>query len=93
MSTTTFSNRRQSDMPSLTDSEYYAFTVGTKVKIVSFPGAQPVGEIVARYTSDEHNHPARPHKRYVVQCNSGAKTCIADVSEREIDRLIFEDMS
>ena len=91
--TVTFNNRRQSDMPSLTDSDYYAFTVGTEVKIVSLPGAQPVGKIVCRYTSDEHNHPARPHKRYVVACGSGAKQSIADVSERELDRLIFEDMS
>lgn len=91
--TTTFNNRRQSDMPSLTDSDYYAYTVGTPVKIVSFPGAEPTGEVVARYTSDEHNHPARPHKRYIVCCGSGPKTSIADVSERELDRLIFEDMS
>ena len=87
--TVTFSNKRQTDMPSLTDSEYYAFTVGTQVKIVSFPGAQPIGEIVARYTSDEHNHPAQPHKRYVVACGKGegAKQCIADVSEKEMARL------
>ena len=87
--TTTFSNRRQTDMPSLLDSEYYAFTVGTKVKIISFPGAQPVGEVVARYTSDEHNHAAPPHKRYVVACGKGegAKQSIGDVSEREIIRI------
>jgi len=83
----TFSNKRQSDMPSLIDSEYYAFTVGTPVKIISFIGAQPTGEVVARYTSDEHNHPARPHKRYVIKCGTGMKQCIADVSERELDRL------
>ena len=71
-------------MPMLGDSEYYAFTVGTTVRIVSMPGAQPEGEIVARYTSDEHNHAARPHKRYVVQCARGS---IADVCEKEIARL------
>ena len=76
-------------MPSLSESDYYMYTVGTKVKIVSMPGAQPVGVIEARYTSDEHNHAAQPHKRYVVACGKGegAKQSIADVSERELARL------
>ena len=76
-------------MPSLSESTYYMYTVGTKVKIISMPGAQPIGEVVARYTSDEHNHAAPPHKRYVIACGKGegAKQSIGEVSERELERL------
>lgn len=81
-------------MTALKDSEYYAYTVGTEVRLISFVGAQPVGKIAARYTSDQHNHPAPPHKRYVIACGSGPKLCIADVSEKEMERIPhFEDFS
>lgn len=89
--TVTFNNRKTD--ASQVDKTYYKFVPDEPVAIVSFPGAQPTGKVVCCYTSDEHNHPARPHKRYVVVCGSGDKTCVADVSENELDSLVFEDMS
>lgn len=90
--TTTF-NQRCTDPVSLADSDYYSFAIGAPVRIVSYTGAQPTGKVFSRYTSDKHNHSALPHKRYVVVCGTGSKTSVADISEKELVALHFEDMS
>ena len=90
--TVTF-NKRSTDPVSLADSDYYMYAIGAPVRVVSFPGAQPTGKVAARYTSDEHNHSARPHKRYVVVCGTGPKMSVIDVAQQELDSLVFEDMS
>lgn len=79
--------------PTRIDREYYQFVPDESVKIISFTGAQPTGKVVACYTSDVYNHPANPHRRYVVVCGTGPKTSVIDVSEEEIKSLVFEDFS
>ena len=86
--TVTF-NRRKTDVVHVTDRKYFKFIMDEPVRIISFVGAHPTGVIVCCYTSDEHNHPAKPHKRYVVACGrgEGAKQSICDVSEDELESL------
>ena len=89
--TVTF-NRRKTDIVHVIDRKYFKFIMDEPVRVVSFIGAQPVGKIVCCYTSDKHNHPAAPHRRYVVVCGTGPKTSICDVSEEELESLlVFED--
>lgn len=88
--TTTFN--RKTDAHRI-DREYFKFIPDEPVRIISFIGAQPTGKVVTCYTSDKYNHPALPHRRYVVVCGSGPKTSIADVSEEELQSLVFEDFS
>ena len=83
--TVTFNNRK-TDLNRI-DQEYFKFVPDEPVRIISFRGAQPVGKIVTCYTSDKHNHPAAPHRRYVVACGADAKLSIADVSEDELESL------
>ena len=45
---------------------HYRYLPGQQVMVVSFTGVEFVAEVFSRYTSDKHNHPAPPHKRYVV---------------------------
>lgn len=93
--TVTF-NRRLTDTIHVTTREYFKFITDEPVRVIGFKGAQPVGVVVTCYTSDEHNHPSPPHKRYVVVCGKGegAKQCVCDVSEGELESLLtFEDMS
>ncbi len=45
---------------------YYRYKPGQDVMVTSFTGVEFVAEVFSRYTSDEHNHRAKPHKRYVV---------------------------
>ena len=86
--TVTF-NRRKTDVVHVKDRSYFKFIMDEPVRIISFVGAHPTGVIVCCYTSDEHNHPAKPHKRYVVACGrgEGAKQSICDVSEDELESL------
>lgn len=86
--TVTF-NRRLTDTATVTDRSYFKFIPDEPVRIISFCGAQPVGVVVSCYTSDKYNHPAAPHRRYVVACGKGegAKQSIADVSEDELESL------
>ena len=59
----------------------YKFEPGTAVQIVSYPGITVNGAVYLMYTSDEFNHPAKPHRRYVVLEANGD---IYDVSENEL---------
>ena len=45
---------------------YYRYIPGQQVMVASFSGVDFVAEVFSRYTSDEHNHRVKPHKRYVV---------------------------
>lgn len=60
---------------------YYKYKVGDSVVIESYVGVRPLVEVFSRYTSDEHNHVARPHKRYVL---TGGLGRLHDVSESEL---------
>lgn len=91
--TTTFNRKSDPTQINQCDEKYYQFVPDEPVRIISFVGAQPVGKVVSCYTSDKHNHPASPHRRYVVVCGTGPKTSIADVSESQLESLHFEDMS
>lgn len=83
--TVTF-NRRSTD-PQVIDTNYFMYDIEDEVRIISFIGAHPVGKIITCYTSDKHNHPSAPHKRYVVVCGQDAKRSVIDVSEKELEHV------
>ena len=58
---------------------YYKYIPQEIVLVASFIGVPFQAEVFSRYTSDKHNHPAAPHKRYVVIDNLGESYDLAEV--------------
>lgn len=70
----------------------YKYNCGDEVALYSICGGE-MGikvEVFSRYTSDEENHPAGPHNRYVVfrPNNNGSKVeyHLYDISENELGK-------
>lgn len=64
---------------------HYKYVPGQVVLITSFTGVELVAEVFSRYTSDEYNHPAIPHRRYVVIDGLGEVYDLAEIELEEED--------
>lgn len=63
----------------------YKFKVGDKVELWNLIRFDKGYEVFCRYHSDEENHSAKPHNRYViVDVYGGTEFNIDDVCEAEI---------
>ena len=67
-------------------SDYYKFKPDQNVLMLGYLEMIIPAKVISRYTSDQHNHSARPHKRYVIVYTQTVKgKSYDDVSEGELE--------